>query len=162
MLIDFFLEVRRARVPASLREFLDLLEALQKRLAFADMEEFYYLSRLCLVKDERHFDKFDRAFQAYFEGIENLDDLLEALIPDDWLRAEFEKHLSEEEKAKIDSLGGLEELIETFKKRMEEQQERHAGGNKWIGPAVLHPLELTVITRRGSGSARRMVVTAGP
>ena len=118
MLIDFFLEVRRARVPASLREFLDLLEALQKRLAFADMEEFYYLSRLCLVKDERHFDKFDRAFQAYFEGIENLDDLLEALIPDDWLRAEFEKHLSEEEKAKIDSLGGLEELIETFRKRM--------------------------------------------
>lgn len=139
MLIDFFLDVRRARVPASLREFLDLLEALQKRLAFADMEEFYYLSRLCLVKDERHFDKFDRAFQAYFEGIENLDDLLEALIPDDWLRAEFEKHLSEEEKAKIDSLGGLEELIETFKKRMEEQQERHAGGNKWIGTGGTSP-----------------------
>jgi uncharacterized protein with von Willebrand factor type A (vWA) domain len=139
MLIDFFLEVRRAKVPASLREFLDLLEALQKRLAFADMEEFYYLSRLCLVKDERHFDKFDRAFQAYFEGIENLDDLLEALIPDDWLRAEFEKHLSEEEKAKIDSLGGLEELIETFKKRMEEQEERHAGGNKWIGTGGTSP-----------------------
>src|SRR6056297_4029872 len=139
MLIDFFLEVRRAKVPASLREFLDLLEALQHRLAFADMEEFYYLARLCLVKDERHFDKFDRAFQAYFEGIENLDDLLEALIPDDWLRAEFEKHLSEEEKAKIDSLGGLEELIETFKKRMEEQEERHAGGNKWIGTGGTSP-----------------------
>src|SRR5690554_7368490 len=74
MLIDFFLEVRRARVPASLREFLDLLEALQQRLAFADMEEFYYLARVCLVKDERHFDKFDRAFKAYFEGIENLDE----------------------------------------------------------------------------------------
>ncbi len=162
MLIDFFLEVRRARVPASLREFLDLLEALQKRLAFADMEEFYYLSRLCLVKDERHFDKFDRAFQAYFEGIENLDDLLEALIPDDWLRAEFEKHLSEEEKAKIDSLGGLEELIETFKKRMEEQQERHAGGNKWIGTGGTSPFGANGYNPEVSGSARRMVVTAGP
>ncbi|MDY6797645.1 MAG: hypothetical protein SVX28_02680, partial [Pseudomonadota bacterium] len=91
MLIDFFLEVRRARVPASLREYLDLMEALQKRLAFADMEDFYHLARVCLVKDERHFDKFDRAFQAYFEGIEKLDDLLESLIPEDWLRAEFEK-----------------------------------------------------------------------
>jgi len=92
-------------VPASLREFLDLLEALQHRLAFADMEEFYYLARLCLVKDERHYDKFDRAFNVYFEGIEHLDELLQSLIPDDWLRAEFEKHLSDEEKAKIDSLG---------------------------------------------------------
>ena len=116
--LDFFLEVRRAKVPASLRELLDLLEALQNRLAFANMEEFYYLARVCLVKDERHFDKFDRAFQAYFEGIENLDDLMQALIPDDWLRAEFEKQLSEEDKAKIDSLGGLEELIDTFKKRI--------------------------------------------
>ena len=139
MLINFFLEVRRAKVPASLREFLDLLEALQHRLAFADMEEFYYLARLCLVKDERHYDKFDRAFKVYFEGIEHLDELLQSLIPDDWLRAEFEKHLSDEEKAKIDSLGGLEELIETFKKRMEEQKERHAGGNKWIGTGGTSP-----------------------
>lgn len=77
MLIDFFMEVRAAKVPASLREFLDLLEALQKRVAFGDMEEFYYLARLCLVKDERHFDKFDRAFEAYFKGIENLDELME-------------------------------------------------------------------------------------
>jgi len=139
MLINFFLEVRRAKVPASLREFLDLLEALQHRLAFADMEEFYYLARLCLVKDERHYDKFDRAFNVYFEGIEHLDELLQSLIPDDWLRAEFEKHLSDEEKAKIDSLGGLEELIETFKKRMEEQKERHAGGNKWVGTGGTSP-----------------------
>lgn len=139
MLIDFFMEVRRARVPASLREFLDLMEALQNRLAFADMEEFYYLSRLCLVKDERHYDKFDRAFDAYFKGIENLDELLEELIPDDWLRSEFERQLSEEEKAQIESLGGLEELIETFKKRMEEQTERHEGGNKWIGTGGTSP-----------------------
>lgn len=139
MLINFFMEVRRARVPASLREFLDLLEALQSRLAFADMEEFYYLARLCLVKDERHYDKFDRAFKVYFEGIEHLDELLQSLIPDDWLRAEFEKHLSDEDKAKIDTLGGLEKLIETFKKRMEEQKERHAGGNKWIGTGGTSP-----------------------
>ncbi|MDX1588602.1 MAG: VWA domain-containing protein [Oleiphilaceae bacterium] len=139
MLIDFFMEVRRARVPATLREFLDLLEALRARLAFADMEEFYFLARLCLVKDERHYDKFDRAFDAYFKGIENLDELLEALIPDDWLRSEFEKHLTDEEKAQIESLGGLEELIETFKKRMEEQQERHQGGNKWIGTGGTSP-----------------------
>ncbi|MAL97856.1 MAG: hypothetical protein CL583_05325 [Alteromonadaceae bacterium] len=139
MLIDFFLEVRRARVPASLREFLDLQNALRHHLAFADMEDFYHLARLCLVKDERHFDKFDRAFGAYFEGIENLDQLLEGLIPDDWLRAEFERQLSDEEKAKIESLGGLEELIETFKKRMEEQKERHQGGNKWIGTGGTSP-----------------------
>lgn len=139
MLIDFFLEVRRAGVPASLREFLDLTEALQKRLAFADMEDFYFLSRLCLVKDERHYDKFDRAFDAYFKGIENLDELLEALIPDDWLRSEFEKHLSEEEKQQIESLGGLEELIETFKQRMDEQTDRHEGGNKWIGTGGTSP-----------------------
>ena len=139
MLIDFFLEVRRVGVPASLREFLDLLEALQKRLAFADVQEFYYLARLCLVKDERHFDKFDRAFQVYFQGIEDLDELLETLIPDEWLRKEFEKHLSADEKEKIDSLGGLEELIKTFQERLKEQKERHAGGNKWIGTGGTSP-----------------------
>lgn len=139
MLIDFFLEVRRVGVPASLREFLDLLEALEKHLAFADTQEFYYLARLCLVKDERHFDKFDRAFQVYFQGIEDLDELLETLIPDEWLRKEFEKHLSADEKAKIDSLGGLEALIKTFQERLKEQKERHAGGNKWIGTGGTSP-----------------------
>ncbi|PID42176.1 MAG: hypothetical protein CSB48_11645 [Proteobacteria bacterium] len=139
MLIDFFLEVRKARVPASLREYLDLIEALQARLAFADLDEFYYLSRLCLVKDERHFDKFDRAFDRYFKGIESLDMALEAAIPDDWLRAEFERQLSEEEKRKIESLGGLEELVETFKKRLEEQKKRHQGGNKMIGTGGTSP-----------------------
>lgn len=139
MLIDFFLELRKAKIPVSLREYLDLLEALQRRVVFADMEEFYFLSRTCLVKDERHFDKFDRAFGAYFKGLEDLNALLEALIPDDWLRAEFERFLTEEEKAKIQSLGGLQELIETFKKRLEEQKERHAGGNKWIGTGGTSP-----------------------
>lgn len=139
MLIDFFMEVRRARVPASLREYLDLIDALQHRLAFADLEEFYYLARLCLVKDERHYDKFDRAFDAYFKGIENLDDLMQQLIPEDWLRKEFEKQLSEEEKAKIDSLGGLEELIKAFKDRLENQKERHQGGNRQIGTGGTSP-----------------------
>lgn len=139
MLIDFFLEVRRAKVPASLRELLDLLEALEKRVVFADMDDFYYLSRACLVKDERHFDKFDRAFGAYFKGLEDLNQLLEQMIPEEWLRAEFERFLTEEEKAKIQSLGGLEELIETFKKRLEEQKEKHAGGNKWIGTGGTSP-----------------------
>ncbi|ARU57382.1 VWA containing CoxE family protein [Oleiphilus messinensis] len=139
MFIDFFMEVKKARVPVSLREYLDLIEALQARLAFANMEEFYYLSRLCLVKDERHFDKFDRAFDKYFKGIETLDMALEAAIPDDWLRAEFERQLSEEDKAKIEALGGLDELIETFKKRLEEQKKRHQGGNRMIGTGGTSP-----------------------
>lgn len=139
MLIDFFMEVRRSKVPASLREYLDLVNALKHRLAFTDMEDFYYLSRLCLVKDERHYDKFDRAFEAYFKGIENLDDLMSQLIPEDWLRAEFERQLSEEDKAKIDSLGGLEELIEAFKERLENQDERHEGGNRHIGTGGTSP-----------------------
>ncbi|WP_250658408.1 vWA domain-containing protein [Alkalimarinus coralli] len=139
MLVAFFLEVRKAKVPATLREFLDLLEALKEHIAFADIDDFYFLSRLCLVKDERHFDKFDRAFERYFKGIEHLDDLMAEAIPDEWLRAEFEKQLSDEEKAKIESMGGLEELIEAFKKRLEEQKKKHQGGNKMIGTGGTSP-----------------------
>lgn len=139
MLIDFFMEVKNARVPASLREYLDLIEALKEGITFADLDEFYYLSRLCLVKDERHFDKFDRAFDKYFKGIESLDFMLEQAIPEDWLRAEFERQLTDEEKAKIESMGGLQELIDTFKKRLEEQKKRHQGGNKMIGTGGTSP-----------------------
>lgn len=139
MLINFFYTLKKADIPVSVKEYLVLLEALQKHLAFADMEDFYYLARTCLVKDEAHFDKYDRVFGAYFKELEDLNDLLEALIPEDWLRAEFMKHLSDEEKAKIQSLGGLEELLDTFKKRLEEQKERHAGGNKWIGTGGTSP-----------------------
>ncbi len=103
------------------------------------MEKFYFLSRAILVKDEKHYDKFDRAFDIYFKGIESLDDILEMLIPEDWLKAEFEKHLTEEELKKIDSLGGLEKLLEEFKKRMEEQEERHEGGSKYIGTGGTSP-----------------------
>ena len=139
MLINFFYTLKKADIPVSVKEYLVLLEALEKHLAFADMEDFYYLARTCLIKDEVHFDKYDRVFGAYFKELEDLNDLLEALIPEDWLRAEFMKHLSDEEKAKIQSLGGLEELLDTFKKRLEEQKERHAGGSKWIGTGGTSP-----------------------
>ncbi len=139
MLIDFFEEVRAARVPVSLKEFLDLMEALQKKLVFADLEEFYYLSRLCLVKDEKHFDKFDRAYDKYFKGIESLDDLFAEAIPEDWLKAEFERNLTDEQKAEIEAMGGLEELMEAFKKRLEEQEKKHQGGNRMIGTGGTSP-----------------------
>jgi len=139
MLIDFFMEVRKAKVPASLRELLDLLETLQCRLAFADMDEFYYLSRLCLVKDEKHFDKFDQAFSRFFKGIEALDDVFAESLPEEWLRAEMEKFLTEEEKAAIESMGGLEELIKAFKQRLEEQKKKHQGGTRMIGTGGTSP-----------------------
>ena len=139
MLLTFFDTLRTFRVPVSIREYLDLVAALKSHLAFASMDDFYHLSRAVLVKDERHFDKFDRAFSAYFEGLEDLDNLLDALIPEDWLREEFEKYLTDEEKAKINSLGSLEKLLEEFRKRLEEQKERHQGGNRWIGTGGTSP-----------------------
>lgn len=139
MLISFFSGLRSAGIPATLRELMDLIEALKERLVFASVDDFYYLSRTCLVKDEKYYDKFDRAFAAYFKDLETLDDIIDVLIPDDWLRKEFEKQLSEEDKAKIESLGGLEKLIEEFKQRLQEQKERHAGGNKWIGTGGTSP-----------------------
>ncbi|WP_226663122.1 vWA domain-containing protein [Microbulbifer aggregans] len=139
MLIGFFLNLRRYNLPVSITELLPLLEALQQRLVYANLDDFYFLARTCLIKDEKHFDKFDRAFAAYFNDLETLDDVLEQLIPEDWLRAEFVKQLTEEEKAKIESLGGLEKLLEEFKKRLEEQKERHSGGNRWVGTGGTSP-----------------------
>lgn len=139
MLVNFFYGLRKASVPVSINELLVLLEALQEHLAFGSIDEFYLLARTVLIKDEKHFDKFDRAFGAYFKGLENVEDIVDALIPDDWLRAEFLKQLSDEDKAKIESLGGLDKLIEEFKKRLEEQQKRHQGGNKWIGTGGTSP-----------------------
>lgn len=139
MLIDFFQEVRAAGVPATPRELLDLVRALEVDLAFASEEDFYLLARTCLVKDEKYYDRFDLAFSSYFEGIGSLDELLEKVIPDDWLRKTFEKYLSDEEKQKIQSLGSLEKLMEEFKKRLEEQEKRHAGGNKWVGTGGTSP-----------------------
>ncbi|GHA10806.1 VWA domain-containing protein [Arenicella chitinivorans] len=139
MLLNFFDTLRRQGLPVTIRELSDLITALEHRIVFADMEKFYYLARTCMVKDEKHFDKFDRAFKVHFTELEKIDDLIEALIPEDWLRSEFLKNLSDEEKAQIESLGGLEELIDTFKKRLEEQKERHEGGSKWIGTGGTSP-----------------------
>lgn len=139
MLVNFFYGLRNASVPVSVKELLVLLEAMEKNLAFGNLDDFYLLSRTCLIKDEKHFDKFDRAFGAYFKDLEGLDDIIDALIPEDWLRTEFLKTLSDEDKAKIESLGGLEKLIEEFKKRLEEQKKRHQGGNKWIGTGGTSP-----------------------
>jgi uncharacterized protein with von Willebrand factor type A (vWA) domain len=139
MLINFFQGLKDAGVPVTPRELLDLLQAMQARLAFVDIDEFYNLSRAVLVKDEKYYDRFDRAFGLHFRDLEVLDDVIEALIPDDWLRSEFMKQLTDEEKAKIESLGGLEKLIEEFKKRLEEQKKRHQGGNKWVGTGGTSP-----------------------
>ena len=139
MLINLFNTLKDTGVPCTLRELLDLLTALDKRLVFANTDEFYFLSRAILVKDEKNYDKFDRAFDIYFKGLETLDDVIQALIPDEWLRKEFEKFLTPEELEKIKSMGGLEKLLDEFKKRLEEQKERHEGGDKWVGTGGTSP-----------------------
>ncbi|XOV89315.1 MAG: VWA domain-containing protein [Pseudomonadota bacterium] len=120
MLINFFFALKKDRIPVSITELLHLLDVLKARLVYADIDDFYYLSRMALVKDERHYDKFDRAFAAYFKGLEDMASLLASLIPDEYLRREFEKSLTPEELEKIKSLGGLEALIEEFKRQVEE------------------------------------------
>ena len=115
MLINFFNTVKRSGVPVSIKELLDLINAMDKNLSFGSTDEFYLLARLCMVKDERYFDRFDRAFGAYFKNLQDIDQILELLIPEEWLKKEFEKHFTDEEKAKIESLGGLEKLIEELK-----------------------------------------------
>ncbi|MCW8092449.1 vWA domain-containing protein [Alteromonas sp. ASW11-130] len=138
MLIDFFYTLRKYRVKTSLRELLDLLSALDKQVVFADIEAFYFLSRTIMVKDETQYDRFDRAFADYFEGVQSVD-IFDNEIPEDWLRKVFEKQLTEEEKQQIKALGGLDKLMDTLKQRLEEQKERHQGGNKWIGTGGTSP-----------------------
>ncbi|MEF8731980.1 MAG: VWA domain-containing protein [Candidatus Accumulibacter meliphilus] len=137
MLIDFFLHLKENRLPVSIKEFLALLEALQQHVIEHSLDDFYVLSRAILVKDETHFDKFDRAFGEYFKGVEALPGM-EALIPEEWLRQAVKKHLSDAERAKLEKLG-WEKLMETFKKRLAEQKERHSGGSKWIGTGGTSP-----------------------
>lgn len=139
MLIGFFEEVRRHRVPATIKELLDLISALEHKLAFASLDDFYFLSRLCLVKDEKNFDKFDRAFESYFKGIEALDDLFKELIPEDWIKSELEKFLTEEEMEEIESMGGFDELMDALKDRLENQEKKHEGGNRMIGSGGTSP-----------------------
>lgn len=138
MLIDFFTHLRRHKLPCSLRELLDLHAALAARLVAVDMDEFYQLSRCLLVKDEAHYDRFDRAFAEYYEGLDAIP-LLPESLPEEWLRKEFERLLSPEEKALLKSLGGLDKLLETLNQRLNEQKERHAGGNKWVGTGGSSP-----------------------
>ncbi|MEI6723662.1 MAG: VWA domain-containing protein [Betaproteobacteria bacterium] len=138
MLIDFFFKLKSHKLPVSIKEFLTLLEALQKGVIGSSIDDFYYLARTTMVKDESNFDKFDRAFAEYWEGIEAIPGI-EAQIPLEWLLKQAELTLSEEEKKMIESLGGWEKLMETLKKRLEEQKERHQGGNKWIGTGGTSP-----------------------
>lgn len=142
MFLPFFENLREARVPVSLREFLGFLEGLKAGLATYDVESFYYLARTIMVKDERNIDKFDRAFAATFDGLGEISaqDVLDAVdIPEEWLRKMAEKHLSAEEMAEIEALGGFDKLMETLQERLKEQEGRHQGGNKWIGTAGTSP-----------------------
>jgi uncharacterized protein with von Willebrand factor type A (vWA) domain len=137
MLIDFFLHLKAKKLPVSTREFLTLLEALKEHVAGNSIDDFYFLARTCLVKDETHYDKFDRAFGEYFKGVTQIPGL-EADIPEEWLKMMMKKHLTPEEKAKLEKLG-WDKLMEEFKKRLEEQKGRHAGGSKWIGTGGSSP-----------------------
>lgn len=142
MFINLFYELRQAGVPVSLNEYLTLLGAVEAGCANYAVEDFYYLSRAALVKDERNLDKFDRVFGHVFQGLDEIsaEDLMQrAEIPEDWLRKLAERFLTEEEKAQIESLGGWDKLMETLKKRLAEQKDRHQGGNKWIGTAGTSP-----------------------
>ena len=139
MLIKFFMTLKEERLPVSFTELFTLLECLKKNIIFGNVDDFYHLSRLCLIKDEKNFDKFDRAFAKYFENVEILDELSSHEIPNEWLRKQLESMLTDEEKAKIEALGGLDKLMEEFKKRMEEQKKRHQGGNKWVGTGGTSP-----------------------
>ena len=130
MLVNFFSTLRRYEVPVTLRELMDLLRGMRSGLVYADVDDFYLLSRAALVKDEKHYDKFDRAFSSYFKGLDNLEGLLSSLIPDEWLKREFEKWLSPEDLKRIESLGGLEKLIEEFKKAREEAEQAAAEAAK--------------------------------
>ncbi|NNE87716.1 MAG: VWA domain-containing protein [Silicimonas sp.] len=142
MFLPFFETLRKTGVPVSLREFLSFLEAINTGLATYDIDSFYYLARLTLVKDEAQFDRFDRAFAQAFKGIEAIDAsalVTAQVLPEDWLRKMAEKHLSDDEKSEVEAAGGFEALMETLRKRLEEQQKRHQGGSKWIGTAGTSP-----------------------
>jgi len=138
VLIEFFLKLKDAGIPVSVKEYLTLLEAFDRRVVDGSIDDFYFLGRTCLVKDEKFFDRYDRVFGAYFKGIVAADELM-ADIPEEWLRKLAEKTLTDEDKKLIEALGGWDKLMETLKKRLEEQKGRHQGGSKWIGTAGTSP-----------------------
>jgi|CXWL01.1.fsa_nt_gi uncharacterized protein with von Willebrand factor type A (vWA) domain len=137
MLIDFFYTLRAARLKVSIKEYLTLLEAIKAGVIGPSVDEFYYLARTTMVKDEANFDKFDRAFGAYFKGVELLTDFTQE-VPLEWLRKTLELELSPEDRAAIEKMG-WDDLMATIKKRLEEQKERHQGGSKMIGTAGTSP-----------------------
>jgi uncharacterized protein len=139
MFTKFFHQLKSAGLPVSLREYLTLMEAMDADLANRRIEDFYYLSRVTLVKDERNLDKFDRIFSHIFKGVENLVEDATAEVPADWLKSLTEKYFTEEEMKQIEALGGWDKLMETLKQRLDEQKERHEGGNKWIGTGGTSP-----------------------
>jgi uncharacterized protein with von Willebrand factor type A (vWA) domain len=140
MFLNFFKDLREAKVPVTLREYLSLLEAMDKQVINMEVEEFYYLSRAALVKDERNIDKFDKVFGHTFKGLDGLADAVNPQdIPEEWLKKMSEKFLSKEEMDEIEAMGGFEKLMETLQERLEEQKKRHEGGNKWIGTGGTSP-----------------------
>ena len=139
MFLRLFTELRSAKVPVSLREYLMLMEAMDRHVIGLSVDDFYHLSRSALVKDEKNLDKFDRVFGHVFKGFEKVDDSLNAEIPADWLTKLAERFLTDEEKAQVEALGGFDKLMETLKQRLEEQRGRHQGGNKWVGTAGTSP-----------------------
>lgn len=163
MLIKFFFTLRQYGLKTSITELLDLLNALNQQVVFADTERFYHLARLVLVKDETQYDKFDRAFADYFGEVAQVD--LAQAIPDDWLIPDIIRQLSDEDKAKLQGLGSLEELLKQLRERLAEQQKRHAGGNKWVGTGGTSPFgaygynpEGVRIGQQGSGARRAVKV----
>ena len=132
MLIPFFQHLRAAKLPVSIKEFLTLLEALKAKVIEPSLDNFYFLARASLVKDERLFDKFDKAFGAYFHGIQTLP-AIEVELPLEWLKRQFQREFTAEEKAAIEAMGGIDKLLERLKQLLDEQKDRHQGGNKWIG-----------------------------
>ena len=139
MYVTFFNALKSAGVPVTLREYLTLMEAMNRDIAGRRVEDFYFLSRAALVKDERHLDKFDRVFGRVFKGLELLGDDGFVEIPTEWLKKLTEKFLTEEEKKLVEAMGGLDKLLETLRQRLAEQKGRHQGGNKWIGTAGTSP-----------------------
>ena len=139
MFIGFLHQLKEAGVPVSIREYLDFLSGLDKGIINLNTNSFYHFARASLVKDERHYDRFDRTFSEFFEGALKKGEELLSSIPDEWIQDALQKNLTEEEKAKIESLGGWDKLLDTLKERLEEQKKRHQGGNKWIGTGGTSP-----------------------
>jgi len=151
VLIDFFFTLKDARIPVSIKEFLLLLEALQRKVISPTLDNFYYLARTTLVKDEAHFDKFDQAFGRYFKGIQTVFEK-NAEIPLEWLIQRMKRELSPEQQAQLEKFG-YDKLMDRLQELLEEQKERHEGGSKWIGTAALRRSATAAAIRKASASA---------